>query len=83
MSITTEFRTITKFVTEDGQEHPTIEAARQHQSNSDMLRELDRSTIYWRENVDTQEVVNWITSNKDLVRQHLDTCDAAMASVQK
>jgi hypothetical protein len=71
----TRIKRFTKFRTSDGREHDTKEMARQHLRNQELVELFEADSFSGRE-WDGQEIVNVITSNRALIRDFLDCCDA-------
>jgi hypothetical protein len=67
-----EIKKITKFQTDDGAEHLTVEMACQHLLNEELVSIF----AYMDGGCDSQEIINCISSNAKKVREFLDACDA-------
>lgn len=66
---------IEKWETSDGVVHSSQEMAHQYIMNAEMCADLGEA-IYLRQDVDAQDIVNWIASNAKRVRAFLDACEA-------
>lgn len=69
-----EIKKITKWRTNDGVEHSSVEMARQHLINRETLRVFERSAdeSFWT----AQEILNAISANAAKIRRYLDACEA-------
>lgn len=62
---------VTKYESEDGLVFDTSAQCIRHELLKQLVNKLD-DDMYLRRDVDAEEIINWISNNKELVKDYID-----------